>query len=297
MKETAEKEQKVRDLLINNSHPGAERFLTVSEVTEFGLEVDEYVGLLKQMHRNGELQFSVEDDKLDGVSSEAFFGQGIDGVELVVGLKNTAPAIRKVDQLPDGQTSSTDQAEQSKSAESKAKQNNVLNYVGKFQKGSKKDVPADSLIQYLTLKERALQCYKKLTANNLPDSYYVAPPCSWLVHFRLNEDEYTDEVTRYLAKPKPLEKRQSLSETDLSVIRDGAKSRGEQQDNELDAEESEVFPARIRHSTGASIQHRKTDKRKAQSEDVILEEEELEESPQRKAAAEERAQLHLERTV
>ncbi len=80
------------------------------------------------------------------------------------------------------------------------------------------------------------------------------------------------------------------------MIGDGAKSRGEQQDNELDADESAVFPARIRHSTGASVQHRKTDKRKAQSEDVILEEEELEESPQRKAAAEERAQLRLERT-
>ncbi len=47
----SDKEQKVWQLLTNNSHPGAERFPSVNEVTEFGLEVDEYVGLLKQMHR------------------------------------------------------------------------------------------------------------------------------------------------------------------------------------------------------------------------------------------------------
>ncbi len=67
------------------------------------------------------------------------------------------------------------------------------------------------------------------------------------------------------------------------------------QDEELDAENSAVFP-RIRHSTSTSTQHRKTDRRKGHSEDAILEEDEPEESPQRKAVEEERAQLHLERT-
>ncbi len=148
-----DKVQKVRHLLINNSHPGAERFPSINEVTEYGLEVDEYVGLLKQMHRDGELQLSVEDDQLDDVSLEAFFSQGIEGVDLVRPPKNMADAMARGDQSTDMPTISTDQTESSKSAESKAKKYNVLNYVGKFPKGSEKDVPADSLVQYLTLKE------------------------------------------------------------------------------------------------------------------------------------------------
>ncbi len=155
-------------------------------------------------------------------------------------------------------------------------------------------MPADNLIQYLILKERALQCYKKLTANNLTDSYYMAPPRFWLVHFSISEEDYTDEVTRYLEVPKVLEKRQSLSETDLSVIASGTDSKMGQEDEEPDAEDSHVFQRR-RHSTSTS-QHRKTDKLKDQMEEVILEEEEPEEPPVRKAVDEERAQLHLERT-
>ncbi len=152
----------------------------------------------------------------------------------------------------------------------------------------------DSLIQYLTLKERALQCYKKLTANNLPDSYFTALSLSWLVHFRVSEEEYTDEVTRYLEVLKVLEKRQSLSETALSVIGNGTNSRTGHQDEELDADDSHVFKRR-RHSMSTS-QHRKTDRQKDQTEEVILEEDEPEESPVQKVVDEERAQLHLERT-
>ncbi len=92
--------------------------------------------------------------------------------------------------------------------------------------------------------------------------------------------------------PKVLEKRQSLSETDLSVIGYGTSSRTGQQDEELDADNSHDFQRR-RHSTSIS-QHRKTDKQREQSEEVILEEEEPEESPQQKELDEQRAQLHLE---
>ncbi len=153
-----------------------------------------------------------------------------------------------------------------------------MNYVRKFPKSSEKDVPVDNLIEYLMLNERALQCYKKLMANNLPDTYFMAPPRSWLVHFRISEEEYTDEVTRYLEVPKVLEKRQSLSETDLSIIGNGTSSRMGQQDEELDADNSHVFQRR-RHSMSAS-QHRKMDRQREQSEEAILEEDEPEESPQ-----------------
>ncbi len=114
------------------------------------------------------------------------------------------------------------------------------------------------------------------------------------MHFRVNEEEYTDEVTRYLEVPKVMEKIQSLSETDLSVIANGTDSRMGQEDEEPDAETSHVFQ-RKRHST-STRQHRKTDRLKDQAEEVILEEEEPVEPPVQKAVEEEKAQLHLERT-
>ncbi len=120
-----DKAQKVRHLLINNSHPGAERFPSVTKVTEYGLEVDEYVGLLKQMHKSRELQFSVDKDKIDDVLSEAFFGQGIDGVELVQGPKNMADAVKQGDLTMDIPTTSMDQTEYSLNQQSRRRQSTM----------------------------------------------------------------------------------------------------------------------------------------------------------------------------
>ncbi len=102
----------------------------MAKVTEYGLEADEYVGLLKQMHKDGELEFSVEKDKIDDVLSEAFFGQGIEGVELVQGPKNMADAVKEGYLTMVILTTSMGQTEQSKSAGSKVTRYNVMNYIG-----------------------------------------------------------------------------------------------------------------------------------------------------------------------
>ncbi len=88
-----EEKKKIRDLLLNNHHSKAEHFPSVVDVTDYGLEADEYVGLLKQMHKDGELEFSIENGQIDDVSSEAFFSQGVEDVELVKGLRNMANAM------------------------------------------------------------------------------------------------------------------------------------------------------------------------------------------------------------
>ncbi len=290
VREDRKKKKKIRDLL-TNEHKDKAPFPSREEVQLYGLDPEDYLNLLRQMEKSREIAFEVDgENTLDEAPDDTFFDSGVQGVRLVKGSIDVAYAAGQRGPNDEQQpcfSGQADAAEEAAKKENAAKKYHVNNYIGKFSEGSDREVPPDSILQQLETSERALQCYQRITANNLPETYYTALPVSWLIHFKITSEQYKEEVATYLLQKRRSSQRQSISVT--TPLETEVVEKDQERPSEMAASEADSFVFRSEINPQP----------KALRMDVVLEEGVQEEREQLQQAWEDlkeaKAQLQLQR--